>query len=311
MARKACLAAVVALIGLLCGAGLRGDDKSLDWVNKHLADGNCSVAKINYEGYKNGGGSRNAEAERLLKECEEKEAAKAGGANFMESDYGFEMVYVAAGTFTMGCKDGRDKDCSSTEKPAHPVTLTKDFYIGKTEVTQEQWKAVMGSNLYYFEGNNLPVAASWDDAQKFVEKLNAATGKKYRLPTEAEWEYAARGGSRSKGYLYSGSNTAGDVAWYNDNSAGKKHAVGAKRPNELGIYDMSGHVWEWCQDWYADKYSGNPQTDPEGPGTGASRVYRGGSWNNNTWFPRVAYRGSSDPGKRYSNVGFRLAISSK
>ena len=221
---------------------------------------------------------------------------------------GFEMVYVKGGTFTMGATAEQGSDAESDEKPTHSVTLS-DFYIGKYEVTQAQWKAVMGSNPSYFKGDNLPVEnVSWNDIQEFIKKLNAQTGKKYRLPTEAEWEYAARGGNQSKGYKYSGSNNVGDVAWYTDNSNSKTHPVGQKTPNELGIYDMSGNVWEWCQDWYGS-YSSSSQTNPTGPSSGSQRVLRGGSWCSSVRCCRVTFRSDDYPDRRSSAYGFRLALS--
>ena len=188
-----------------------------------------------------------------------------------------DMVRVEAGTFTMGAT-AEMKDPNDDEKPTHRVTLTNDYYIGKYEVTQALWKAVMGKNPSYFKGDNLPVEnVSWDDCQEFISKLNSITGKTFRLPTEAEWEYAARGGNKSRGYQYSGSNNLSDVAWFFDNSGSKTHAVGTKQANELGIYDMSGNVWEWCQDWYG-KYKRSSQVNPTGANSGSNRVRRGGSW---------------------------------
>ena len=217
------------------------------------------------------------------------------------------MVYVSGGTFTMGATSEQGSDAENDEKPAHSVTLS-GYYIGKYEVTQELWKAVMGSNPSYFKGDNLPVEnVSWNDVQEFLRKLNAMTGKRYRLPTEAEWEFAARGGNSSRGYKYSGSNSLGSVAWYYDNSGGRTHAVGTKSPNELGIYDMSGNVREWCQDWYGS-YSSSSQRNPKGPNSGSSRVNRGGGWDFNAWSCRVSVRYSHAPGSRISNLGFRLAL---
>ena len=218
----------------------------------------------------------------------------------------FKMVAVKGGTFTMGCTSEQGSDCFNGEKPAHQVTVS-DFCIGETEVTQALWKAVMGSNPSSFKGDNLPVEnVSYNDiVNDFIPKLNRLTGRTFRLPTEAEWEYAARGGSQSRGYKYSGSNTLGNVAWYYDNSGSKTHPVKTKAANELGLYDMSGNVWEWCQDWYGD-YTTMPQTNPKGASTGSNRVLRGGCWINNAMISRVSYRNIILPDFRYDSPGFRL-----
>ena len=217
------------------------------------------------------------------------------------------MVYVSGGTFTMGATSEQGSDAYDFEKPAHSVTLS-GYYIGKYEVTQELWKAVMGSNPSRFKGGNLPVDnVSWGDIQEFLRKLNAMTGKRYRLPTEAEWEFAARGGNSSRGYKYSGSNSLGSVAWYEDNSGSRPHAVGTKSPNELGIYDMSGNVYEWCQDWYGS-YSNSSQRNPKGPNSGSGRVIRGGCWDNDARHCRASRRSSDTPGFRDYSLGFRLAL---
>ena len=219
-----------------------------------------------------------------------------------------EMVKVEAGSFNMGATpemQNPDED----EKPVHRVTLTNNYYIGKYEVTQALWQAVMGSNPSYFKGDDLPVEqVSWNDCQDFISKLNAMTGKRFRLPSEAEWEYAARGGKKSRGYQYSGSNTLGDVAWYEGNSGSKTHAVGTKQPNELGIYDMTGNVYEWCQDWYGS-YSSSPQTNPIGAVSGSCRVYRGGCWVSSARNCRTSYRGRRTPDFRYGFLGLRLVLS--
>jgi formylglycine-generating enzyme required for sulfatase activity len=217
------------------------------------------------------------------------------------------MVFVQGGTFTMGCTSEQGSDCYDDENPAHRVTVSS-FNIGKYEVTQAQWKAVMGSNPSNFKGDNLPVErVSWNEVQEFIRKLNAKTGKKYRLPTEAEWEYAARGGNKSKGYKYSGSSNINDVAWFDGNSGSTRHTVGTKLPNELGIYDMSGNVYEWCSDWKGD-YSASAQQDPTGVSSGSNRVNRGGSWCSGAQFCRVAYRYSYSPGYSSNNLGFRLVL---
>jgi formylglycine-generating enzyme required for sulfatase activity len=215
-----------------------------------------------------------------------------------------EMVTVSGGTFTMGCSDG---DCFNWELPQHQVTVSK-FKISKYPVTQKQWVEIMGSNPSYFKGDNNPVeTVNWQDIQDFIKKLNQSTGKKYRLPTEAEWEYACRGGGKSAKYKYSGSNSIDAVAWYSGNSESKTHAVGAKTPNELGIYDMSGNVWEICSDWYGD-YGASAQNNPQGPALGTLHVTRGGSWGNEPQRCRVSNRGTVAPEDRHSGLGFRLVL---
>ena len=219
-----------------------------------------------------------------------------------------DMVRVEAGTFTMGATPEMKKPYKD-EKPAHQVTLTNDYYISKYEVTQALWQAVMGNNPSCFKGDNLPVEqVSWYDCQEFISKLNRITGKTFRLPTEAEWEYAARGGKKSRGYQYSGSNNISDVAWYKDNSGSKTHAVGSKQENELGIYDMSGNVYEWCQDWEGT-YSSSSQVNPTGAASGSYRVFRGGCWFITAWNCRSSYRVSFTPVSRTSYIGLRLVLS--
>ena len=217
------------------------------------------------------------------------------------------MVRVEGGTFTMGATSEQGSDADSDEKPAHQVTLSS-FNIGKYEVTQEEWQAVMGSNPSGFKGVKHPVEnVSWNDCQEFIRKLNSMTGKHFRLPTEAEWEYAARGGNKSRGYKYAGSNDHGSVAWYDGNSGSKTHDVGQKQPNELGLYDMSGNVWEWCQDWKGS-YSSGSQTNPTGPSSGSYRVIRGGSWRSSAGYCRVALRSYYTPDNRYIALGLRLVL---
>ena len=218
-----------------------------------------------------------------------------------------EMVYIPGGKFTMGAVSERDSDVYAWELPAHTVTL-RGYYIGKYEVTQKLWEAVMGNNPSFFKGDSQPVEqVSWNDVQIFIKKLNSITGKHYRLPTEAEWEYAARGGSKSSGYKYSGSDILDNVAWHKGNSARKTHVVGAKVPNELGIYDMSGNVWEWCYDWYG-LYSNLPQNNPKGAKSGSLRVIRGSSWNFDTTRCKLTDRDGIGIGNRNNYVGFRLAL---
>ena len=250
----------------------------------------------------------NAEAEMIRAEPEKitrNDAMEFSLANGVTLD----MVIIEGGTFTMGDASGVE------DETPHRVIITKDYYLGKTEVTQAQWRAVMGNDPSHFEGDNRPMEnVSWNDAMEFCDKLNsmgkAPKGYKFTLPTEAQWEYAARGGNGSRGYKYSGSNDIGDVAWYGyeDNSGRKTHEVAMKKPNELGIYDMSGNVWEWCLDWYG-AYHGDA-VDPQGASSSlrSHRVFRGGSWGDGARMCRSAYRGSIVPGYRSSILGFRLAL---
>jgi formylglycine-generating enzyme required for sulfatase activity len=220
-----------------------------------------------------------------------------------------EMVFVQGGGYRMGSTRGADD-----ELPVHEVVLS-DFYIGKFEVTQDQWDAVMTEDrtIRYFEGcDSCPVERiSWNSVQKYIFRLNELTGKHYRLPTEAEWEYAARGGQRSKGYKYAGSNKADSVAWTDGNSGNSVHPIGQKKPNELGLYDMSGNVFEWCADWYDQNYYENsPVENPKGPETGTKKVIRGGSWFFDRACIRVTERDGGNPDFRYGYVGFRLCLPS-
>ncbi len=232
-----------------------------------------------------------------------------------------DETYVTAGTFQMG------STTSSDEQPVHTVTLTRDFLIATYEVTQAQWREVMGTSPSSFSGDNRPVeSVSWYEAVEFCNALSVLEGLEpaysgsgdgvvvdldatgYRLPTEAEWEYAARGGNASGGYTYSGSDTVGAVAWYLDNSGSQTHDVGTKAANELGIYDMSGNVWEWVWDWYDSGYYGaSPGSDPAGPATGSYRVLRGGSWSSYATSCRVANRSYDTPSFRNYVIGFRPA----
>ena len=220
----------------------------------------------------------------------------------------FKMVTVEGGTFTMGATAEQGELYDSDERPTHQVSLSS-FAIGATEVTQELWQAVMDSNPSYFTGDpQCPVeTVSWNECQTFIAKLNELTGATFRLPTEAEWEYAARGGNKSRGYMFAGSSTLDDVAWYALNSNSTTHAVATKSPNELGIYDMSGNVFEWCQDWY-DSYSSDAQTNPTGATWGTGRVTRGGSRLNNEWNCRVSFRYRYEPQNSDDIIGFRLAL---
>jgi len=220
------------------------------------------------------------------------------------------MVRVSGGTFTMGCTSEQGGDCYDWEKPAHQVTLSP-YEIGKYEVTQAEWRAVMGTNPSNFSGCGACAVeqVSWNDVQEFLGKLNGMTNGGYRLPTESEWEYAARGGSSNRGYKYAGGNDLGRGAWYDDNSGSKTHPVGQKQANELGLYDMSGNVWEWCSDWDGD-YASGAQTNPNGPSSGTYCVIRGGGWGSNMWKCRVSSRNFAGPTVRNYELGFRLARSS-
>jgi formylglycine-generating enzyme required for sulfatase activity len=249
---------------------------------------------------------RIAEAKRLADETEAKRKAEIlAEAKRKEEDakrrkpFEPEMILVEGGTFNMGGNVHGD------EKPIHKVTLSS-FSIGKYPITQAQWKAVMGTNPSHFKGDDLPVeTVSHDDLQEFLRKLNQLTGKTYRLPTEAQWEFAARGGTKSKGYEYSGSNHLNEVGWFYGNSGSQTRSVGTKAANELGIHDMSGNLWEWCADWYGS-YSSAAVTNPTGAATGTYRVLRGGSWFDGSENCRVANRACSGPSGRDQYYGFRV-----
>jgi len=220
-----------------------------------------------------------------------------------QKELGMEFVYISPGTFMMGTP-------ASGAGRQHQVTLTKGYYLQMTEVTQSQWQAVMGNNPSKFKGDNLPVeCVSWNDVQEFIRKLNQMDpGKGYRLPTEAEWEYACRAGTTTA--YYWGKSMDGSYCWYDGNSSGKTHEVGTKKPNAWGLFDMIGNIYEWCQDWYGDYPSGEV-TNPQGPGSGSYRLLRGGSWSNDAGFCRSARRNGSPPGWPLSNAGFRLAAATR
>ncbi len=221
---------------------------------------------------------------------------------FTANGISFKMIRVEGGTFMMG------SEADGPEKPIHSVTLSS-YYIGETEVTQALWQAVMDSNPSGFQGSDRPVEqVTWDEALQFILKLNSLTGKSFRLPTEAEWEFAARGGNKSLRYKYSGSNDLNSVAWFDGNSGNETHPVKGKLPNELGIYDMSGNVWEWCQDLFGN-YDSSSQTDPKGATSGSYHVQRGGSCGyNGVWNCRVTNRLWGSPDDRRDIYGFRLAL---
>ncbi|MEI8373022.1 MAG: formylglycine-generating enzyme family protein [Planctomycetota bacterium] len=233
------------------------------------------------------------------------EEAKEAGGKQIAVDLGggvkLDLVSIPAGSFTMG---------DASDKPVHKVTITKPFHLGKYEVTQEQWEAVMGSNPSRFKGPKNPVEqVSWDDCQQFLVKLNAKTGGrggKFVLPTEAQWEYACRAGSTGKFCFEDDEKQLGEYAWYDENSDDKTHPVGEKRPNAFGLYDMHGNVWEWCQDWY-ETYGAEAVDDPRGPAKGSYRVLRGGGWSYGGGNCQSAYRDGSEPGYRRRNLGLRVS----
>ncbi|MBR6691047.1 MAG: SUMF1/EgtB/PvdO family nonheme iron enzyme [Bacteroidaceae bacterium] len=234
--------------------------------------------------------------------------------HFKVGNVAFSMVAVQGGSFQMG-NTGDSKDADGDEYPVHHVTLS-DYCIGETLVTQELWQAVMNNYPSHFSGDMMPVEnVSYDDCQAFIRRLNSIlakqlpTGRLFRLPTEAEWEFAARGGIYSRGFRYCGGSSLGDVAWFWNNADCKTHPVKMKAPNEIGLYDMSGNLWEWCQDWYAyGYYSNSPKENPQGAASGIYRVLRGGSWGLNSRYCRVSHRNCNKPEVRCNYMGFRLAF---
>ena len=281
---------VVAVLGVLIGCGLffafSGGDGS-DYNSSYGSDD---------------GGA--APGEQI-----EEPASSSSARTFTVEGVEFKMVAVKGGTFQMGATS-EQQNTESDERPVHSVTLS-DYYIGETEVTQALWQAVMGSNPSSFTGNSQrPVeSVSWNDCQTFISRLNSKTGMNFRLPTEAEWEYAARGGNRSNKTQYSGSSNIDNVAWYGSNSGSTTHPVKGKSSNELGLYDMSGNVWEWCSDWYSsDYYSNSPRNNPQGPSSGSVRVLRGGCCYFDVQLCRVAYRLHYGPDYRRLDFGLRLAL---
>ena len=227
--------------------------------------------------------------------------------SFTVGGVSFEMVFVEGGSFDMGATTEQGSDAYDDEYPVHSVTLD-GYYIGKFEVTLELWEAVMGSKPSSNVGAQYPVEnVTWEDCHEFISSLNSLTGRTFRLPTEAEWEYAARGGNKISHFKYSGSDNIGDVAWYSSNSGATIHSVGTKSPNELGIYDMSGNVSEWCSDWYGS-YSAEAQTNPQGPSSGSFRVFRGGSWFDGARNCRVSNRHNHVPSFSDGYLGLRLVL---
>jgi formylglycine-generating enzyme required for sulfatase activity len=219
-----------------------------------------------------------------------------------------QFVLIPPGSFAMGDAKG-----SSDEQPVHKVTITRPFYLGKYQVAQKQWKAVMGSNPSTSQGPQNPVdSVTWDGCQAFLAKLNAkfrAAGAKFSLPTEAQWEYACRAGSTGIFYYGNAEDRLGDYAWFSDHAGGRTHPVGEKKPNPWGLYDMYGNVWQWCADWYdADYYRKSPASDPAGPSAGSERVMRGGSWYRGALNCRSADRYRGVPGCPDYGAGFRVVL---
>ena len=247
--------------------------------------------------------------------------APSANQDFAETawDINMKMIWVEGGDFLMGCTSEQGGDCDSDEQNVRRVTVD-GFYIGMLEVTQSQWEKVVGTSIYQQwteadyngspsrgRGPDYPMyCVSWDEAMEFCRLLSNKTGRTYTLPTEAQWEYAARGGNKNEGTKYAGSNMIDAVAWYTDNSGSSTHIVGSKRANALGIYDMSGNVFEWCKDWYSNSYVSNDKNNPVGHSSGSFRVFRGGSWSCSASRCRVANRNYNSPSNRYYDRGFRV-----
>ena len=244
------------------------------------------------------------------------------GQDYTETAFGINMrmIYVEGGTFIMGCTGDQGGECVSDESPNRQTTVGS-FYIGMLEITQSQWEKVMGTSISQQRnkadpeyplrgtGSDYPMYyVSWEEAKEFCARLSRQTGRNYSLPTEAEWEYAARGGKKNEGTKYAGGWSIDDVAWYSGNSNSSTHLCGTKRSNALGIYDMSGNVWEWCEDWYGDQYLQYDNNNPKGASTGSYRVLRGAGWGSSAEGCRVASRGGNKPAIRYFNIGFRVVL---
>ena len=250
-------------------------------------------------------------------------SSRSYGANqdFVENAWNInmKMIWVEGGVFMMGCTNEQSADCNSVEENVHRVELD-GFYIGMLEVTQSQWEKVVGTNIYSQQykvgasrtcgvGSDYPMYyVSWEEAMEFCRLLSNKTGKTYTLPTEAQWEYAARGGTKADGAKYAGNHMVDLVAWYAGNSDGSTHPCGSKSPNALGIFDMCGNVFEWCKDWYKSGYESHDTNNPTGPLSGSHRVLRGGCWFRDASSCRVAFRYRRSPGDRGSGVGFRVVL---
>ena len=291
-------------------------DMFLDKGREHYNKGNYEKAIENLELYlKYETANPKAEAKQLLENAKKRLAEEE--LNFIETTLGLnmKMIYVEGGTFMMGAPED-DEEAWPDECPQHQVTLSS-YYIAEYEVTQSQWQKIMGTTIYqqrdktiwtdlHGVGSNYPMYyVNHDEAKAFCEKLTNLTGKTYKLPTDAQWEFAARGGNKSRGYKYSGSNSIDAIAWYENNSSSTSHPVGQKQPNELGLYDMTGNVMEWCSDWN-DSYSSSHQINPEGPSSGQYRVLRNGGWEFPAESCRVSFRFASEPSNRDRLSGFRV-----
>ncbi len=285
----------------------------------NLREGTLYSAEFSYEsgGRKYTGGPVSVtldwKGEREQRVVLQEQRVPVVGRNDRIDDLGLDLVWVESGSFQMGTPTGGDSD----ERPVRTVGITRGYWMGKTEVTQGQWRSIMGDNPSHFKGDDLPVeSVSWDRCVEFCRKLTERErragrlpdGYVYRLPTEAEWEYAARGGVRGRNTTYAGSDDLNAVAWHDGNSQNRTQRVGTRAANELGLHDMSGNVWEWVQDWYQDSYSGLATTDPTGPANGSLHVVRGGSWNYTAADCRVAARSWVRPSNTYSNLGFRVVL---
>lgn len=327
------LLVAVLLICLHLSAASQDYDEYLQKARIMLVEGDCDLAEKNYQVYMKLAGLSDAEVEKGIQDCIAKRDSllllleKGGeiedGEKQLFSDIvitvngvSFVMKAIEGGEFMMGCVGCSEDESDRDERNVHAVTLD-DYYMGETEVTQALWYAVMGKNPSHFKGEQLPVESiSWNDCQDFIRQLNQLTGKNFRLPTEAEWEYAARGGNKSRNYSFSGSNAASSVAIYDVDSFNKgrrdpdygSHRVKSKKSNEIGLFDMSGNVWEWCSDWY-DNYPTYSQINPTGASRGMSKVIRGGSWMYDKWYSRVSYRYKYLPFVKKSDCGLRIALS--
>lgn len=252
--------------------------------------------------------------EEVRLEAERRKAKEAKLATSLKNTIGMELILIRSGEFQMGSNDGQ-----WDEKPVHEVAIVKPFYMGRYEVTQAQWRAVMGNNPSRSQGDDLPVEqVSWDDAISFCQKLSQMTGQEYRLPTEAEWEYAARGGSTTSYSFGNDVGQLGDYAWFRENSGSQPHPVAQKKPNRFGLHDMHGNVYEWCSDWYSSNYYAECQqqgvmTDPQGADSTRSqrRVNRGGSWYGAADTCKSANRASSPASTRLFAIGFRVVMSAR